>query len=139
MTVTEALRAYVKTCPLLTGARVGIDYLAPEAGAFSLEAAAAPPVVKRYIDGGSLRQFVFVLAARVPFGDHLRQQLTNREFCEAFADWLEEESRSGSLPDLGPERVPRRLEVLSSGAVAKPGVSDARVELRCRLLYETNL
>ena len=136
MTIIEAVRDFLKTCPLLTGERLNVDFLPEEATAYSVDVTPITPVVKNYICGGSLRQFAFVFATRVFFGDHIRQQLDNLGFFEAFADWLEAQNRARIFPDLGAGRHAKRLEVSTSGYVFAPGTDTARYQIQCRFLYE---
>lgn len=136
MTIIEAVRDFLKTCPILTGERLNVDFLPEEAMAYSVDAVPASPVVKSYIYGGSLRQFVFVFATRAYYGDHVRQQLDNLGLFETFAGWVDAKNRARSFPDLGSGRTPKQLEVTTSGYVFAPGTDSARYQIQCRLLYE---
>ena len=136
MTVMEALREYIKTCPILDGKRLNVDFLPEAAASCSVDAAPVNPVVKRYIDGSSLRQFSFVLASRALYGEELRQQLDNLGLFEDFSDWLDRKNRARDFPDLGTGRRVTKLEVTTSGYVFAPGVNAARYQIQCRMLYE---
>ena len=136
MTIIEAVRDWLKTCPSLTGERLNVDFLPEEAVAYSVDVTPANPVVKSYIDGGSLRQFLFVFATRAWYGDHVRQQLDNLGLFEGFADWVDAQNRARTIPDLGEGRRAKKLEVTTSGYVFAPGTDTARYQIQCRLLYE---
>ena len=136
MTIIEAVRNFLKTCPILTGGRLNVDFLPEEAVTYSVDVTPVTPIVKSYITGDSLRQFAFVFATRAYYGDHIRQQLDNLGLFEAFADWLEEQNRIRSFPDLGDGRKVKKLEVSTSGYVFAPGTDTARYQIQCRLLYE---
>ena len=135
MTIIEAVRTFLKGCPILAGERLNVDFLPEEAVAYSVDAVPATPVVKQYIYGGSLRQFVFVFATRAWYGDHVRQQLDNLGLFESFADWLEAQSRARSFPDLGAGRTVKKLEVTTSGYVFAPDTDTARYQIQCKLSY----
>lgn len=135
MTIIESVRNFLKDCPLLSDGKINVDFLPADAVAYSVDVTPITPVVKRYIDGSSLRQFAFVFATRTYYGDHLRQQIDNIGFFEAFAEWIEDQNRARKFPDLGEGRVVRSLEVTTSGYVFAPETDMARYQIQCRLTY----
>ena len=132
----DAVYRFLSDCPVLTEGRLNVDFLPEEAVSYSVDVTPATPVLRRYIDGGSLRQFLFTFATRSYYGEVIRQQLDNLGLFERFADWLEAKSRAGELPALGEGRRARRLEVTTSGYVFAPETDTARYQIQCRLLYE---
>ena len=64
MSIIEAVRKYLQTCPLLKGGTLNVDFLPPEAATYSVDVVPVKPVLKAYMDGSSQRQFLFVLATR---------------------------------------------------------------------------
>lgn len=135
MTVIEAIRDFLKTCPLLGAGPIYVDYLPEDPVTFSVDTTPVAPVVKSYIDGASLRQFAFVLATRAYYGAEVRTQLDNLGLFEAFAGWIAEQERSGEYPELGPGRTVEKMEVTTSGYAFAPGVDAARYQIQCRILY----
>lgn len=101
MSIIEAVRKYLQTCPLLKGGTLNVDFLPPEAATYSVDVVPVKPVLKAYMDGSSQRQFLFVLATRTYYGEFVRQQLDNLCFFEEFAEWLDKQNRTRSFPDLG--------------------------------------
>ena len=75
MSIIEAVRKYLQTCPLLNGGTLNVDFLPPEAATYSVDVVPVKPVLKAYMDGSSQRQFLFVLATRTYYGEFVRQQL----------------------------------------------------------------
>lgn len=135
MTVIEAVRDFLKECPLLTEGKLNVDFLPTEAATYSVDVTPVTPVLKNYIDGSSLRQFAFVFATRTYYGDFIRQQLDNLCFFEEFAEWLEAQSSARHFPNLGDGRIGRKLEVTTSGYVFKPETETARYQIQCKLTY----
>ena len=101
MSIIEAVRKYLQTCPLLKGGTLNVDFLPPEAATYSVDVVPVKPVLKEYMDGSSQRQFLFVLATRTYYGEFVRQQLDNLCFFEEFAEWLDKQNRTRSFPNLG--------------------------------------
>ncbi len=133
MSIIEAVRDYLKTCPLLSDGKINVDFLPAEAATYSVDVSPVTPVVKRYINGSSLRQFAFTFATRTYYGSFIRQQLDNLSWFEDFAAWLE--ARNPPI-DLGADRVPQALEVTTSGYIFAPDDTEtARYQIQCRLTY----
>lgn len=74
MTIIEAVREWLRGCPLLSDGMLNVDFLPPEAASCSLDVTPVQPVVRTFIDGESERQFAFVLATRTYYGGLVRQQ-----------------------------------------------------------------
>ena len=135
MTVIEAVRTFIAACPLVEDELLHIDFLPPEAASYSVDVVPVSPVVKRYLDGSSVRQFLFVVATRTYYGSFVRQQLDNLAFFEDLADWIAAQDSAKNFPDLGPDKEARRLEVVTSGYVFAPDTETARYQIQCRLEY----
>ena len=135
MTIIEAVRTYLATCPLLAGGKLNVDFLPPEAATYSVDVVPVKPIIKQYLDGSSNRQFLFVLATRAYYGEHIRQQIDNLCFFEDFDEWLDTQNRAQTFPDLGDGRTGRKLEVTTSGYVFAPDTDTARYQIQCRLSY----
>ena len=135
MTIIEAVRAFLATCPLLEDGLLRVDFLPEEAASYSVDVTPVTPVVKRYMDGSSQRQFLFTLATRTYYGEFIRQQLDNLAFFEQFEEWVDAQDRARNFPDLGAGRQVRRLEVTTSGYVFAPDTETARYQIQCRMTY----
>lgn len=136
MTIIGSLRNYFQAFPGLQRERLDIDCLAHEVDRFSIDAEPCEPVLQSYMDGGTVRQFLFTISSRCYFGTDLAQQERNLAFFEDLEHWLEEQQRFRRMPDLGHGKIPRRLEITSS---AYPYlISDsgrARYQIQLRLEY----
>lgn len=131
MTLIEAVREHLKTCPLLAEGRLNVDFLPPDEGSYSVEATPANPLIQRYIDGSSKRQFVFVLASTEFYGENIRQNLDNIGFYQSFTDWLEE----APLPPIDDGKTAQKMEALTSGYAFLTDTDKARYQIECRLIY----
>ena len=135
MTIIEAVKQFVGQYPGLQGGKLNVDFLPAEAANYSVDAVPTKTVVKQYMDGSSVRQFLFVLASRTYYGPHIRQQLDNLQFFETFADWLDEKTSARSFPDLGERRTVRKMEVVTSGYAFAPDTETARYQIQCKIIY----
>ena len=90
-------------------------------------------VVKKYVDGSSIRQFQFAFASREVYDE--QQNMQNTAFYEQLQAWLEKQTDIGNLPKLGKGKKARDLQILSSGYVYDTGDSTAIYQMELSLLY----
>ena len=137
MTNLEAVRNWLRTCPLLKEGRLGVDFLPEDAQTCSVDSVPGPETVKRYLDGSAVKQVDFVLASRVFYGDQITQNTDNLEWYEAFSDWVRGQNRRPKrLPQLSAGRTARAVEVTTSGypfQVSEDG--KARYQIQLKMTY----
>lgn len=139
MKIIESIRDYLSTYPYLDNLKdVNVDFLPGDATTYSIEQTPSEPILKRYLDGGSQRQFTFVFACRMFYSDETINQINNSGFFEDFQDWLFENTESNILPTMKTGLVPLRIEALSSGYLydIAGDLSNGRYQIQCRLVYE---
>lgn len=136
MTIIEALRGWLRTYPPLSKGRLAVDFLPKEAQTYSVDSVPCKEETKRYLDGSSLRQFLFTLSSREFKGEDIQQNTDNLAFYEGFSAWVARQDRARRLPDLGEGRKARKIEVSTSGypfQVDEHGT--ARYQIQLRLEY----
>ena len=133
MTIIEALRGWLRGYEPLSTGRLAVDFLPKQAQTYSVDSVPCKEEVKRYLDGSSLRQFLFVLSSREFKGEDIRQNTDNLAFYEDFAAWVLQQDRARNFPDLGEGRQARKIEVTSSGypfQVDEQGTARYQIQLR---------
>lgn len=136
MTIIEALRSWLRTYEPLAEGRLAVDFLPKKAQTYSVDSVPCKEEIKRYLDGSSLRQFLFVLSSREFKGEDIRQNVDNLAFYEAFSAWVLQQDRTRRFPELGDGRTVRKIEVTTSGypfQVDDQGT--ARYQIQLRLEY----
>lgn len=134
--IIEKVREYILKCPLLDElARLNVDYLGVEPVEYTIDSQPTTPVLKRYTDGGVLKQYVFVFGSREYYGSDVLQNLENSGFFERFAEWIEEQSEKGNLPQLEGNKQAISMEVLTSGYLFSASEDNARYQIQMRLIY----
>ena len=139
MTVIESVKNFIAQCPYLDElACVNVDFLPENPDTYSIEEVPTQTVLRRYLDGGSLRQFTFVFAARLRYSDEVRNNIDNSGFYEDFAAWLEECTENENLPVMASGYSPEKIEALSNGYLfdISGDITNARYQIQCRLTYE---
>lgn len=135
MSIVESVRSYIMTCPLLKDGCFHVDYLGHEPCEYTIDGVPAAIIIKRYVDGATLRQYEFVFASREEYNISVIENMVNSAFYEEFAAWLERQTKSHNLPYLGEGKLAQKIEALSSGYLFQTGPSTARYQIQCRLVY----
>lgn len=139
--IVDAIREYILTCPYLNEFAKGInvDYLGAEVDSYSIEETPCNPIIKKYIDGSSVKQFEFIFASRESYGPEVLQNIENCGFYEHFANWIEEQNRDMNYPKLKDGIRVQKIECTSTGYAYQTGVDCARYQIQLRLIYYKNL
>lgn len=135
----EALHSYFKTAPVFANQRLDIDCLQSDPDKFSLDSVPSERIVKRYLDGGTVRRQLFTVSSRADFGPDLNQQKENLQVFETLETWLDSQDALCILPPLGEKRRARSLRVLSTAypiEVDEGSVGGlARYQIQMELIY----
>lgn len=135
MNFIDAIREYFLECPFLkSGAALGVDFLA-DGVSYSIDVEPCEPIVKRYADGGSMRQFEFSFNARDKYGNLTAENVANNAFLQEITDWTEAQSECGALPVLDEPLRPISISVVTGGFITEQGDDTARYVISFRLTY----
>ena len=135
--IVEMVRDYFKTCPLLSE-DIKVDFLDSEEESFSIEVTPVNPIVRRYVDGSSERQFLFTLASRRFYAtDGNRQNIDNLNLFEHLNMWLENNMYDGILPEMAENQEPLSVTAVTGGYLfsVNDGKQNARYQIQCKLTY----
>lgn len=133
--IIDALEKYFIGCELLKDGALRVDYLGEKPVEYTIEVLPCDPVVKRYLGGSTVRQYLFAFGSREFYSQERLQNIQNSAFYELLADWVETRSLSGILPELPDEMEAQQLEVVSSGYLFDGSMTNARYQIQLRLLY----
>ncbi|KXL53502.1 hypothetical protein CLNEO_07280 [Anaerotignum neopropionicum] len=133
--ITQAIREFFCTCPLLKDGAIHVDYLGICPTEYSIDGMPAKKEIKSYIDGSALCQFVFTFGSVERYGSDVDTNVENSGFYENFVKWLKEKSQKKELPFLGIGREALRIEAESEGYVIDARENTARYQIQCRFIY----
>ena len=133
--IIDALEKYFIGCELLKDGALRVDYLGEKPVEYTIEVLPCDPVVKRYLGGSTVRQYLFAFGSREFYSQERLQNIQNSAFYERLADWVETKSMSGLLPELPDGMEAQQLEVVSSGYLFDGSMTNARYQIQLRLLY----
>lgn len=134
MTILEAIRTYFLDCPLLEDGCFNVDYLGSDAG-YSIDSTPCDPIIKKYVDGGAQKQFMFLFRSREAWGNDTINNIENNGFYEQLSDWIESNNEKGCFPVLEGKKSPSKMEVLTSGYLMVVTEDTAIYQIQLRLIY----
>lgn len=108
------------------------DFLEEDATNYTLEPIPTEPILKQYVDGGSLRQFVFQFGSREFYDDSLAQNIDNLNFYDRFQEEIEENNRKGILPNI---QGIQTIECLNNGTIQDVQTGTAKYSIQMRITY----
>lgn len=143
MTILESIRNYIKLCPHLETfdgvVRVRVDYSDnSESTTYNIEeGVTSQPIIKRYVDGSTIRQYLFVFSSIESYSSDIQQNIDNCGFYEDFQQWLEDNTNQNILPVMGDGKEARSIEALTNGYIFDNAqdASTARYQIQMRLTY----
>ncbi|MGL5765170.1 MAG: chloramphenicol resistance protein [Sarcina sp.] len=134
--IIEAIRDFIKLCPHLNEfTPINVDYLDKDAVNYSIQATPCVPVIKKFIDGSTTRQFTFLFASREVYGPDEILNIENSGFYEKFANWIEEQSKNLKLPILSDGKQSIELQVLTPGYVFQTDIDRGQYQIQLKLIY----
>ena len=137
--IISSIRNYIRQCPYLdmfnNAIRVNVNYLEPSANTYSIEEMPIEPILKKYVNGDSIRQYAFIFTSREPYGVDVLQNIDNSGFYEKFASWVESNNDNEIFPVLDDGLEPLEIKVTSTGYAFAVTEDTAQFQIQMRLKY----
>lgn len=133
--IIEALEQFFLDCELLKESCLRVDFLGEKPVEYAIETLPCDPIVKRYANGSTVRQYLFAFGSREYYSQERLQNIQNSAFYEKLSDWVEEKDRSETFPELPDGMEAEGLRVVSSGYLFDGSMKNARYQIQLQLLY----
>lgn len=137
--IIESIRDYMRNLECLdtfnNAIRVNINYLEENTDTYSIEEVPVEPVVKKYINGDSIRQYAFIFTSREPYGADVLTNIDNSGFYEKLADEIERNNYNEIFPLLDDGLEPLEIKVTSTGYAFAVTEDTAQYQINLRLKY----
>ena len=133
--IIDSIRDYILTCEFLKDYNVNVDHLGVNME-YSINALPCNPLIKKYADGGSVKQFQFALTSKDCYDGDARTAIENSGFYERFEDWIEQQDIKGILPELSGDKAPVSITVMQKGYLYDLDTDLGQYEIQCKLEYE---
>lgn len=129
----EKIRQYLIDNQIIDeGLRINVDFLGENPTEFALEPIPVNPILERYLNGSSLRQFQFQLLSCNDYGADVFQNIANSTYYENLYNLIESNNEKGILPDI---KGIDSIECLNSGGILDAGTNTARYSIQMRITY----
>lgn len=132
-TIIRAVIDFFERCPEIKN-RISTENLGDNTPDYCIETIPTNPIVKSYVDGSAVKQFLFVFAGNEVFGENLDNQ-SNSQFYETVENWIEEQNAKKNLPELPGRLEAQKIVVLTNGYVLDNDETKARYQIQCQLIY----
>ncbi len=119
----------------MKGKKIKVNNLGETPLSLTIDQVPANPVIKKYVDGGSQRQVLFVFASREEYDAQTWKQIEAVNFYENLQEWFEEQNHRKNLPVLDNGLHALRFEVTSSGYLFSSDKKTARYQIQGKLIY----
>lgn len=137
--IIESIRNYMRNLECLdtfnNAIRVNVNYLEPNTDTYSIEEVPVEPIVKKYINGDSIRQYAFIFTSREPYGVDILTNIDNSGFYEKLADEIERNNENEIFPLLDDGLEPLKIEVTSTGYAFAVTEDTAQFQIQLKLKY----
>lgn len=112
---------------------VNLDKLPEKPTSYSIESVPSDPIVKRYMNGDSIRKITFYLCSRQMYSEETTTEAS--DFYEKFSDWLEECNEKKMFPVLDDGKRPVKFVVNTGGYVNDTTGTLAQYQIQCEFRY----
>ena len=79
--IIDSIRNYMRNLKCLdtfnAAIRVNVNYLDPDIDTYSIEEVPIDPILKKYVNGDSIRQYAFIFISREPYGADVLTNIDN--------------------------------------------------------------
>ena len=114
---------------------INVNYLNDEINNFSIEEMPTSPIVKRYANGSTMRQYQFSLNSRAIYNDEILQNIENSGFYEKLCEEIEQKNDNGILPILEENKTAVSIEITSTPVIISNDTTSAIYQVNFILKY----
>lgn len=132
ITIEKIREYFIKNNIIDEDYRINVDFLGEEPTEFALEPLAVNPILEKYVNGDSLRQFQFQLLSCNDYGADVLQNMANSTYYETLYKKIEDNNKNGILPNI---KGIESIECLNNGAILNAGTNTARYSIQMKITY----
>lgn len=137
--IIDSIRNYMRNLKCLdtfnNAIRVNVNYLEENPDTYSIEEVPIEPIVKKYTNGDSIRQYAFIFTSREPYGIDVLTNIDNSGFYEKLADEIEINNNNEIFPSLDNGLEPLSINVTSTGYAVAVTEDTAQFQIQLKLKY----
>lgn len=89
-------------------------------------------IIKKYMDGSSLRQYPFSIMSKEDFSPEIQSQIAASSLYEDLQEWIENQNKIGNLPNIDGIQA---IEIVAPVYLFNAEENSATYQIQCRILY----
>jgi len=138
MSIASKVVEFLSGCPYMREFEqlfpvVELDVLGESPTTYMVESTPAEPILKRYANGDTERQYVFSLCSREFYGTP--ENVDTSEFYENFSNWLDTCTKEGKLPNLKGNLISKSIRATTEGYLYDTQEQKCQYRIQCQFLY----
>ncbi len=133
--IIKAIKDYFEKCPLLDGKKINVNYLGEEPVSYSIEEVPGNLTIKKYADGGQMRQKLFHIQSRQTYDKEIVSNEKVSQFFEELTDWVEKNNAKKIYPELENGMTSQGVNVVTTSYLLSNNGSRARFAIQFQLVY----
>lgn len=138
MSIVSKVVEFLSGCPYMREFEqlfpvVELDVLGESPTTYMVESTPAEPILKRYANGDTERQYVFSLCSREFYG--APENVDTSEFYENFSDWLDTCTKEGKLPNLKGNLISKSIRATTEGYLYDTQEQKCQYRIQCQFIY----
>lgn len=127
------IRDFIKSLSVISSfSKINVDFLGEKPTEYVIEPIPTERVIKKYVDGSTLNQYVFQFGSREYYSSDVIENMQKSEFYEQFENCINWHNREGILPDI--EGI-QSIECLNVGAIQDANIDKAKYSIQMRITY----
>ena len=112
--------------------RLNVDFLSEKPTEFALETIPVNPILEKYLDGSSLRQYQFQFLSCNNYSADILQNISNSTFYDNLYSLIESNDKKHILPKISGIQ---NIECLGNGAILMADTNTAKYSIQMRITY----
>lgn len=134
--IMNSVVEFFKACELLNeDGTFSVDMLPEQGIHYAFSYVPSTRMRKRYVNGGSQRQFNFTLSSNETVDQETLYNLQNSALYDTLADWVEEQNKAGNLPLMPAGMRAKEMTVTIPGHIESTNGKTARYAIQMQLVY----
>lgn len=142
MKIMSSISEWIETFPLIEQTTdifpptsVVVESLGSDIKSYMIQSEPVNPIVRRYMDGTSIRQFAIAFSSRESYGQETLQNIENSGFHEEFIGWVEKCKKDKNMPYFGANREVTKVTVTTTPYVFDTTATTAQYRMQMLFTY----
>ena len=134
--IEDIKRHLENNCPVLLEKKLNVNCLGEKAGSVIIKTLPHKEVIKKYADGGTLKQYLFEICLRTSFDADFNENTQIAVFMENLKNWFLDKKSVEKITLSDKNCIPIEFEVVKTHGISNRDRSGAQHTVMVRFIYE---